>query len=130
DQHLQLVPLVLLLLLDGVVPQDARGQAARPGQAEADDAADQLDLPARLLADGQLVGQAVDDGPPPPPRPADQDQDQADVDQLALTDLLLIRTRHVLALGKPEALARVSDAPRLRFGLRHCVDATSRQWIR
>src|SRR5262249_31869222 len=62
-----------------------------------------------LLADGQLLGQAVDDGAPPRPGHSEQDQDQADVDQLALPDLLLIRTRHVLSLGKPDTARAATE---------------------
>ena len=93
-QHLQLVPLVLLLLVDGGVPEQADGQPARAGKPLANDRAEQLDLAAALLADGELARLDVDDESAPAQRQGEQRQDQTDVQQLAPPGLLLKWTRH------------------------------------
>jgi hypothetical protein len=93
-QHLHLVPLVLLLLFNRLVPQQADRQPARPGEAQADDGPGELDLATALLADGQVPRLLGDHRPAPDERQREQRQDQAEVEDLPLPGLLLEGTCH------------------------------------
>src|ERR1700722_18258976 len=83
DEKLQLVPLILLLLVDGRHPQNTGCQAVGTGERQLDDAPGKLHFAQALFQNGQFMSLRLDGVAAPKKRPREQNEYQSDIDELA-----------------------------------------------